>query len=300
MKHSRLGHIYAGICILIWGSVLVATKLLLQKLTPFDILWWRFCIGYLFLWILYPHPVRIKSIKHELYFAVGGLFGVHLYFVFQNVALTMTGAGDVSIIISLIPMVTALVMQNIHRRKETGIQFYAGFCLAVSGTVMVCSQGLQGGRGLSGDLLVFLAVLCWSVYTVVSERLSESGYPSLGLIRRCFFYGLLSMLPEFLVWKTTPIHEVWSVEVAVPLLFMGIAASALAYVFWNLAIERIGAVKTNLYMYALPVITIGISCIVLREQITPISVLGIVLTLAGLGLSEYKGGRDMRGEKKYV
>lgn len=57
---------------------------------------------------------------------------------------------------------------------------------------------------------------------------------------------------------------------------------------WNSAVKLLGAVKTSVYIYLVPVITVITAVIVLREEITGVSVLGIVLTLAGLLISERK------------
>ena len=75
------------------------------------------------------------------------------------------------------------------------------------------------------------------------------------------------------------------------LLFLGLGASALCFVTWNYAVKMIGAIQTSIYIYMVPVITVVTSIIVLDEQITPMSALGIVLTLGGLVISQYRGKR---------
>ena len=70
------------------------------------------------------------------------------------------------------------------------------------------------------------------------------------------------------------------------ILYLGLGASALCFVTWNIAVRRLGAVKTSVYIYCVPVITVATSVIVLRERITPLAAGGVLLTLAGLVLSE--------------
>ena len=62
----------------------------------------------------------------------------------------------------------------------------------------------------------------------------------------------------------------------------------LCFVTWNFAVKALGAVKTNVYIYMIPVITVITSVLILHETLTAFSLLGIVLTLLGLILSEYK------------
>ena len=72
------------------------------------------------------------------------------------------------------------------------------------------------------------------------------------------------------------------------ILFLGLGASAICFVTWNLAVRLIGAVKTSVYIYLVPVITVVTSAIILSERLTWMSILGTILTLVGLFISEKK------------
>ncbi len=77
-------------------------------------------------------------------------------------------------------------------------------------------------------------------------------------------------------------------EYALNLIYLGLGASALCFVTWNYAVKVLGAVKTSVYIYIVPVITVVTSVIVLKEEITWMAAIGIGLTLIGLFLSESK------------
>jgi drug/metabolite transporter (DMT)-like permease len=72
------------------------------------------------------------------------------------------------------------------------------------------------------------------------------------------------------------------------IIYLGLGASALCFVTWNFAVKVLGAVKTSIYIYIVPVITVITSTLILHEKITFLSGMGTVLTLAGLFLSESK------------
>lgn len=82
------------------------------------------------------------------------------------------------------------------------------------------------------------------------------------------------------------------------LLFLGLGASAMCFVTWNFAVKQLGAIKTSLYIYMVPVITVTASVLILKEKITPMAGVGIVLTLAGLFLSERKSGQKTDRSKE--
>ncbi|AFA47218.1 hypothetical protein Awo_c04170 [Acetobacterium woodii DSM 1030] len=70
------------------------------------------------------------------------------------------------------------------------------------------------------------------------------------------------------------------------MLFLGVFASAVCFVTWNLAVKRLGATKTSVYIYLVPVITVVTAVMVLGEKMTLVSVVGILLTILGLLISE--------------
>ena len=73
------------------------------------------------------------------------------------------------------------------------------------------------------------------------------------------------------------------------ILYLGLGASALCFVTWNLAVKALGAVKTSVYIYMVPVITVVTSVLVLKEPVTWVSVMGTLLAVGGLFFSEYNG-----------
>lgn len=64
------------------------------------------------------------------------------------------------------------------------------------------------------------------------------------------------------------------------ILFLGLGASALCFVTWNLAVTLLGAIKTSVYIYMVPVITVVMSILILQEQITILTAVGTTLILA--------------------
>ena len=80
------------------------------------------------------------------------------------------------------------------------------------------------------------------------------------------------------------------------ILYLGLGASALCFVTWNLAVKTLGAVRTSVYIYMVPVITVVTSVLILKEPMIWISVVGTVMAVVGLFLSQY-GGKE-RGKMK--
>ena len=72
-------------------------------------------------------------------------------------------------------------------------------------------------------------------------------------------------------------------------IYLGLCASATCFATWNYAVKELGAVKTSIYIYLIPVITIAASTLILKEPVTWMSAVGTVFAIAGLVLSECRG-----------
>ena len=111
------------------------------------------------------------------------------------------------------------------------------------------------------------------------------------MTRRIFFYGLLFMIPAlFLFGFDVSMSDFMHIEVIFNLIFLGLGASAICFVSWNFALKKLGSIKCSTYIYLVPVITVVTSMIVLKEKVTIMTWIGMILTLAGLMLSQRKKG----------
>ncbi|MTK07408.1 MAG: DMT family transporter [Hungatella sp.] len=289
-KKEIQGHLFSLFTIFIWGTTFISTKILLKAFTPIEILFIRFVIGYFALLALYPHRLKVKERKQELYFAGAGLCGITLYFLLENIALTYTLASNVGVIISIAPFFTAIFAHLLLAGEKMRAQFFIGFAVAVAGIFLISFNGSsQLKLNPMGDILAILAAAVWAIYSVLTKKISGYHYHTISVTRRIFFYGLLFMMPVLFIFKFEPdIGQIIKPVNLFNIIFLGFGASAICFVTWNYALKILGAVKTSVYIYMVPVITVITSVLILHETITGTAVLGILLTLAGLFISEIK------------
>ena len=107
-KIKLFAHILAGFTAIVWGTTFISTKVLLESFQPIEILIYRFLIGYCILWLIRPKRLHFQGWKKEGWYLLAGMCGVTIYFLCENIALTMTQAGNASIIVSTAPMFTAI------------------------------------------------------------------------------------------------------------------------------------------------------------------------------------------------
>lgn len=283
------GHLSALITVAIWGTTFISTKILLEAFQPVEILFLRFVIGFAALWLVSPRRLKGLSVKQELTFAAAGLSGICLYYLLENLALTYTLASNVGVIVSVVPFFTAIVSRFLLKDEEKlNPSFFIGFLFAMAGICMISFSGSSVRLNPVGDLLALAAAAVWAFYAVFSKKISSYGYPSVQTTRHCFFYGILFMLPALFLFDFYPDFFRLARPVYLGnLLFLALGASAICYVTWNFSVKVLGALKTSVYIYLGPVITVAASVLILHERLTLTTVTGMALTLAGLAVSEF-------------
>lgn len=274
--------------VVVWGTTFVSTKILIgYGLTSVDIFFYRFLLAYICIWPFSPYRIFAKSKKDELLFLVAGLCGGSFYFVAENTALGITLASNVSLIISTTPILTALLVFGFYRKERLKPGLIYGSFLALSGVAFVVFNGSFILKiSPAGDLLALFAALLWAFYCLILKRL-DCHYSAMFMARKVFFYGLITLIPVFIFY---PLNINWNVlrysPVCLNLLFLGIIASMLCYVIWNIVVRKLGAVHAANYIYINPFVTLIASAIVLDERITPIALLGCAFILCGVYLAE--------------
>ena len=289
-KGELQGHILSVITVIFWGTTFISTKVLLIDFTPVEILFFRFSIGSIALVFAYPHILKWTGIKREIMFMCSGILGVTLYFLLENIALTLTHTANVSIIVATSPFFVAIVSRIITKEKNLHLNFFIGFVFAIFGIALISFSG-SGSISVNplGDILSLLAAIVWAFYCVFTREIGRYGYNPVQATRRTFLYGLLFMLPTLTFFEfDASLAFFANPKNLFNMLYLGVGASALCFVTWNSAIKLLGTVKTSAYIYAVPVIAIISSSIILKEPITSTVIIGTVLTLTGLIISQYR------------
>ena len=294
-NHEKAGHLCALFTIVVWGTTFISTKLLLVDFAPVEILFFRFVMGLAALYLIWPHRFTGTTRKQELTFAAAGLCGICLYYLMENIALTYTMASNVGVIVSIAPFFTA-IMGHVFLKEEGKLSasFIFGFIIAMIGIFLISFNGAKMKLNPTGDLLSLLAAFIWACYSILTKKIGGYGYGTIQTTRRIFCYGILFMIPALFFFD----FHLELARFANPLylfniVFLGLGASAACFVSWNFAVKVLGAVKTSVYIYAIPVITVVTSALILHEKITVMSGVGTILIMAGLVFSE----RKTRSEK---
>lgn len=289
-KNDLIYHVAALMVVAIWGSTFVYTKLLLMHgLSAAMIFTLRFILAYVMLlaYSLTRKSFRLMadSVKDELLMLGLGISGGSLYFLTENSAMNYTTTTNTSLIVCLCPLFATVLISAFYKSERLhGAQIVGTLMSAVGVVIVVLNGRFLLKLSPLGDALAFAACLCWAVYSLLMIRASER-YDTIFTTRKVFAYGLISIIPYYMIWPEWPDWEVvMQPEVLANLLFLGCVASMLCFVVWNWVLKHIGAVTTTNYAYFNPVMTMLLAWALLSERITFYFIAGTALIFVGIYL----------------
>lgn len=297
MEKSFLGHFFAFVTVAIWGSTFVFTKMLLiHGLSPAQIFTLRFIVAYVLL-LAFELITRWQSFRlfsaswrDELMMLLLGITGGSLYFLTENAAMLYTTATNTSLIVCSCPLFAMMLVALAYRQSErfTRVQVIGSLLACLGMAVVVLNGRFVLHLSPIGDMLAFGACLCWAVYSLLMKSVTER-YSTFFITRKVFIYGLLTILPYYLVFPSFPSMEViFNSQVLWNLLFLSVVASMICFLVWNWVIRQLGAVVATNWVYFNPITTIIFAWWLLHEQITLWFLLGSLLIIVGMILSDRK------------
>lgn len=285
--HTTKNYIYHLIAILtvgIWGLTFISTKVLIEhELSPQEIFLLRFLMAYLGIWFISPRKLFADNWKDELWLLWGGVTGGSFYFFTENTALEITLATNVAFIVCTAPLLTTILSLLIYKKEKATAGLVGGSLLALVGVALVVYNGHFILKiSPLGDFLTLLAAFSWAFYSLIMKKMSGR-YRTTFITRKIFFYGILTILPAFILhpWQFS-LSGLWQPAVWMNLLFLSVLASLVCFVVWNIILKQLGTVRASNYIYLNPLFTLIGSAVLLDEQFTVMSLMGAMLILGGV------------------
>jgi drug/metabolite transporter (DMT)-like permease len=215
-----------------------------------------------------------------------GATGILAYNLFFLGALARLPASRTSLIIALNPIVTIaaaslLLGERMHARRWLGV------VVALAGVWIVVSRGdvlgsVTGAVGL-GELLMFGGVCSWAAYTLIGRRVLE-GLTPLAATTYASLWGT-AMLAMAAAPDLRQLH--WSdltTPVVLSVLYLGVLGTAVAFVWYYQAVQRLGAARTVIFNNLVPVFGASFGVLLLGEPLLPSMLLGGAVAVTGVML----------------
>ncbi len=278
----------------------VSAQFTTQDLGPLTTSLLRYAVALVFLICLLPR-VKTASLKiHKkdvMRFCLLGLSGIVGYHYFFLLALRNTVVANTAIINATSPILTG-VMAALFIGERLNRKNYTGVLIAFAGVIILLSHGkLQNVAGLNinkGDAIMLLAVLSWVVYALTVKSLIQrySGYT-------ITFYATLTgvVLLLFLAMSEDVASQIRTISTAsiLAVVYMGVFASGLGYLAYNLSIREIGPTRTSSFVYSLvPVLVAILAFLFFLQPISIVMGISLVLILFGLRFMLQRSDSDKK------
>jgi drug/metabolite transporter (DMT)-like permease len=275
----------ALVAVVIWGLSFVATRLLLDELSPVTLVFTRFALSSLVLLALTRGTLPPRRLLPSL--ALMAFIGIFTHQMLQAWGLTMTTAMNTGWLIGLIPIWTAL-LSHWHLGERLSLRELGGLAVGFGGALLIVTNGRFSAETVflpstAGDFLVFLSTITWALYSILGRRaLRELG--SRRATTSVITLGTMMLLPFFIHergWEALPALSPtgWGAIV-----FLGIGASVVGYILWFAALDRLPTTRVASLLYLEPIVTLFAAMLVLGEQVRPATTAGGLLILLGVAI----------------
>ncbi len=291
---GSLGRIYLLVLLttIFWGGTPVAGKLVLLDIPPLTVGVLRYGLATLLLvavfWRRLPDPWSLR--RRDLWVLLGvGVLGTFLNHILFFFALVFAPAAHGAIIPpTTSPLWTVLLASRLGKERVTPGQV-AGMLLCLVGVVLVVEpQRLRTSGGASvllGDLLFLLGGVAWGIYSYLS-KVAMQGLSAVATLTFGMSVGTVFLVPLALAeqpWRALGAAHAtaWGA-----LGFLTLAGTVLSFLWWNVAIRRVGAGRTAVFTNLVPVFGVLLSWLVLGEQLTVIQLMGGLLAVVGVAVCQ--------------
>jgi drug/metabolite transporter (DMT)-like permease len=288
MKKENLlavGAILAAV--VMWGFSFLSIKITVAVFGPMTLALLRFLIAVVFLWGVFKwqEPTTRLAKKDYPIMILAGIFGIALYFYFQNNGVKLITASASSIIIAFIPIMT-LLAETIFFKGRLTLQKIWGVILSVIGVCLVVGVDVRWSGSGMGYLMMLGAAVAWVVYSLITKPLFQK-YSQLAIVFYQTLFGTVVLIP-FAVFEKNDWHMVTGTVMA-NLIYLGIFCSAVGYYVYMYALDKLGPNVTTLFLNFVPVVAVVAGCLILRERLSFLQIVGGLLVLTAVTIANWGG-----------
>jgi len=270
---------------IIWGGSFVVVKEVLPFISPINLAFLRFFISSSIMLILLFLSKKSRAIapKDIGWVSLLGLTGVTLLYLLQYTGIYYTNASSASILINTNVIFIAL-LASLFLREKIGMKRAFGIFIAFIGVIFVTSiNPISDGNFIIGGILVILSGLCWAVYSIIGKYLMRR-YDDFTLNTYAFALGTLFFLP-FLDYKQMETLTI-SPNLWFALFYLSILSTVLGYTVWYYSLSKMDASKTAVFLNLIPLSAMLFSVVFLNEMLTPQFLIGALLILFGVYITQ--------------
>ncbi len=280
MEKEIQGYILMTLVAFLWGIGYTAVKILLQVMDPFSLGAARFAVSLIFfvpITIIYWKRIERRDF---LILLIMGITGITLYQVFYNSGAVGVSAGLGSILVSTEPIFIYLISIAF---LEENLKFskIAGIFLSFAGIILIFFRDVFSYTGLISIILIILASISWSIYTVFSKNIIDK-YGAMFATSLSSILGTIFLMP-YLILIPAEVNRFVLID-WFSLLFLVVFTTIVAFYLNFKGIQILSPSRASVFYYLAPVFTIISAYFLIHEIISLTTIVGGILVILGVAI----------------
>jgi drug/metabolite transporter (DMT)-like permease len=281
--------------ILFWSGNFIVARAILPFTNPIWLSFWRWAIALL---LILPFSVKSCLRQHQLIrthwriLALLALLGITSFSTFIYLALQNNTVTNTVLVYSINPIIIVIISWIGFRDRITWSQSL-GIALSLSGLVWIITRGnpevLFELQLSVSDLWTLVAAASWALYTALLRRYPQNINP-LTFLTVIIMLGLIFLFPLYVWENRTQSSVALNFSNVSGTMYLAIFPSLLAYIFWNKAVNIVGANKAGVFIYLNPVFSIILAFLIFGERFQTYHPMGMALIFLGIFLTAYRRG----------
>ena len=280
-KRSVFVYLALGFAMLVWGLSFLAIKDVVSHVPVFTLLFLRFSVATILLGTIGGIMRSLAVSRHDLAVLAGlALLSPIGYFIFETFGVANTQPSHVSVIIAAIPTVVFLIALAKKQERATW-QKGIGLIVTYLGIFLLVVSGMhEPGASLLGDVLVFGAVACAAIRTVLIKDVLRRITP-LQLTYYQFLFSLVIFGPLAVTDSWSWITTITTMDI-LEILFLGVLCSAGAFLALHYALKHLSATQVAATASSIPIITLFAEVLIMGTRLSLLKGLGVITAIAGV------------------
>ncbi|SOC40042.1 DMT family transporter [Ureibacillus acetophenoni] len=284
-------HLLLVVATILWGGNFVIGRAVTGEIPPFTLALLRWCLAFLvFFPIAFKHAKRdwLQIKQHWPIVIVLAFTGVASFNTLVYIGVYYTTSINASLMNSLTPIFLYILSFVFLKIKVTRNQII-GTAISLTGVLFILTKGsfenLINFKFNIGDLIVIVAILCWSIYSLLVKQYSDR-LPGFSTFLVSIGIGAIMLIP-FSAYEIATLENpiVWSGKIIGAILFLGIFASIVAFLSWNKGVVSIGANRAGIFLNLIPVFATIFATIFIGEQLYLAQIIGGLAVIGGVILT---------------
>lgn len=194
------------------------------------------------------------------------------------------------LLISTIPILI-IVISSIFKTEKINILQILGVLVSLSGVIIIITkmelQKLLHFQLNKGDLWILVAMLSWSIYSIIIKEKKINLKPFV-LLQTLITFGVIMLTPFYLLEISSGKHIPLNIPVFLTIAYVVLFAGIGAYIFWNKAVMTIGPNRSGVFLHLMPVFSSIMAIGLLGEFFAKFHFVGALFIVTGIFLSSRK------------